>query len=77
MGGRVRDEQSKKIVAKQLGENMNDLAPQFDVKTGQIKSKKAKKEKTPEQEAAASLKLLEKKCHVNYFFCETLTKTWI
>ena len=60
VGGRVRDADAKKLVAKQLNEATADL-PQFDLKTGAIKQKKAKKEKTPEQEAARELKLLDKK----------------
>ncbi|CAL1127365.1 unnamed protein product [Cladocopium goreaui] len=58
--GRVRDDNAKKLIAKQLGGLMDDV-PSFDLKTGQIKTKKAKKEKSPEDMAVQELKQLEKK----------------
>ena len=58
--GRVRDDNAKKLIAKQLGGLMDDV-PNLCLKTGQIKSKKAKKEKTPEDMAVQELKALEKK----------------
>ena len=38
-----------------------DLGPQFDLKTGLLKQKKVKKEKTPQEEAAKDIKAFEKK----------------
>ncbi|CAL1132345.1 unnamed protein product [Cladocopium goreaui] len=58
--GRVRDDNAKKLIAKQLGGLMDDV-PSFDLKTGQIKTKKGKKEKSPEDMAVQELKQLEKK----------------
>ena len=58
--GRVRDDNAKKLIAKQLGGLMDDV-PSFDLKTGQIKTKKAKKEKSPEVMAVQEHKQLEKK----------------
>lgn len=60
ISGRVRDKESKKVVAQQLA-NVNKAVPEFDLKTGQIKSKKVPKEKTPQQLACKDLKDLEKK----------------
>ena len=58
--GRVRDSNAKQLIAKQLGSAFPDT-PAFDLQTGQIKSKKAKKEKTAEELALQELKFLEKK----------------
>ena len=63
ISGRVRDNESKKLVAKQMQEIGNGM-PQFDLKTGVIKSKKAKKEVPPEAEILRELKTLNNKCHV-------------
>lgn len=62
-GGRVRDEAMKSLVAKQLGVAMGNLEGQglLDLKTGRIQSKKAKKEKTPEQQALVECKTLSNK----------------
>ena len=60
LSGRVRDAAGKALLAKQLGD-LNTNLPQFDLKTGAIKSKKAKKEKTPVEQAVVDLKTLEKK----------------
>lgn len=51
VGGRVRDGSLKEIIAKQLKVEVNHLEGQGQVctKTGRIKSKAVKKEKTPEQ----------------------------
>ena len=60
ISGRVKDDASKALLKKQLG----DLCPSghtLDLKTGVIKSKKAKKEKTPAQEAMAEMKKMHKK----------------
>ncbi len=59
LGGRVRDKAGKEQIAKQLG-SLNDLA-MVDMETGQIKAKKAKKQKSPSEQAVADLKVLEKK----------------
>ena len=62
LGGIVKDPESKKRVASELKSAMADqLGPNFDLQTGQIKNKKPKKEVTPLQEAHKSLKALEKK----------------
>ncbi|CAK8999586.1 unnamed protein product, partial [Durusdinium trenchii] len=62
-GGRVRDEAMKSLVAKQLGVATGNLEGQglLDLKTGRIQSKKAKKEKTPEQQALVECKTLSNK----------------
>ena len=71
MSGRVRDDAMKKLLSKQLGTFADD-APRFDVETGVIKSKKAKKEKSPCERASQELKTFEKKwlnlCTVFYVF---------
>lgn len=60
LSGRVRDDATKKLLAKQLGSLGEDI-PRFDIETGQIKSKKAKKEKTPQEIAVNEMKQFEKK----------------
>lgn len=60
LSGRVRDAAGKALLAKQLGD-LNTNVPQFDLKTGAIRSKKAKKEKSPVEQAVGDLKTLEKK----------------
>ena len=60
LSGRVRDAAGKALLAKQLGD-LNTNVPQFDLKTGAIRSKKAKKEKSPVEQAVSDLKTLEKK----------------
>ena len=66
LSGRVRDKTGKEQIAKQLS-SMDDM-PRFDMETGQIKSKKAKKEKSPQDKAIADVKALEKKL-LGMFFC--------
>ena len=63
VGGRVRSPAVKALLAKQLGQGMNDLESQglMDLKTGRIASKKPKKEKSPEQQALGDAKLLANK----------------
>ncbi|CAK9088996.1 UBA domain-containing protein [Durusdinium trenchii] len=59
VGGRCRDEGAKKLLAQQLG-GLQD--PEFlNMATGQIKSKKMPKQKTPEQISQFDLKALQKK----------------
>ena len=55
VGGRVKSSAGKKLISKQLG-GLRDDVLRFDVEIGQIKSKKPKKEKTPEEQALAGLK---------------------
>ena len=57
ISGRVKDPESKKLVAKQL-QGVADLMPDFDLKTGQIKQKKVPKEKSPIELAIKDLKTL-------------------
>ena len=63
-----------------------DDVPSFCMQTGQIKTKKAKKEKTPEDMAVQELKQLEKKHlefnelgilydHISYIISRTITKS--
>ena len=59
-GGRVSDAAAKKLIAKELS-SVEDAVSGFDLETGQIKSKKAKKEKSPQQQAHADLKQFDKK----------------
>lgn len=58
VGGRVRDGSLKDMIAKQLKVEINHLEGQAQVctKTGRIKSKAVKKEKTPEQMMMQELK---------------------
>lgn len=61
LSGRVRDGGAKEVLKKQLGglaENMPDF---LDLKTGRLSSKKAKKERTPEEETIADVKKMLKK----------------
>lgn len=67
LSGRVRDGGSKQLIAKQLGALAEDM-PRFDLETGQIKVKKAKKQKTPEEQALADLKVFEKKMLYSKFY---------
>ena len=63
VGGRVRNPELKAVIARQLGQALGSLegASQIDLKTGRISSKKAKKEKTPEQLAMDEVKKLNSK----------------
>jgi len=68
----VRDGASKELIKKQLGDVANNQPNFVDLKTGQIKSKKAAKEKTPLQIAIADLKTLSNKLlDINTFQFET------
>ena len=59
MSGRARDKGAKEMLAKQLGQLQS---PTFmNLETGQIKSKKPPKEKTPEQISLFELKTLQRK----------------
>lgn len=58
----MRDGALKQLLAKQLGGLLQNDPTFLDLKTGQLKSKKPKKVKTPEEEAVAELKKLDKKC---------------
>ena len=59
LSGRVKDSAAAGLLKKQLG-GLAD--PTFmDLKTGAIRSKKAKKERTPEQEAISEMKKLHAK----------------
>lgn len=59
LGGRVRSEGAKQLLAKQLGKALDNFGGgMIDLKTGQIKTKKPKKEKTAEQLALADVKTL-------------------
>lgn len=59
LSGRVRDSGAKQLLAKQLGQIQS---PTFmDLQTGQIKSKKPPKEKSPEQISVFELKTLQRK----------------
>lgn len=60
VGGRVRCPAVKALLAKQLSTGLQTLEGQgqMDLKTGKISSKKAKKEKTPEQMALQEAKTL-------------------
>ena len=60
LSGRVRDGASKQLIAKQL-QGLTEDMPRFDVETGQIKCKKPKKSKTPQEQAVVDLKQFEKK----------------
>lgn len=66
ISGRCRDAGAKQLLAKQLaGVNAN---PQelMNLQTGAIRSKKAKKEKSPQEESMAEMKKLNKK----FFVCK-------
>ena len=61
LGGRVRDAASKDLVKRQL-QGLSDNMPDFmDLKTGRLTTKKAKKEKSAEEECMAEVKKLAKK----------------
>lgn len=59
VGGVVKDDASKKSIAKNLG-NM-DGPSLIDLETGAFKPKKPKREKTPAELASSELKAFEKK----------------
>ena len=61
LSGRVKDEAGKALLKKQLGELGSSNLTRLDLKTGALKSKKVKKQKTPEEEAVRDLKTLQKK----------------
>ena len=60
ISGRVRVAAGKALLSNQLEDLTNNM-PNLDLKTGTLKQKKAKKEKTPVDEALHGLKTLEKK----------------
>lgn len=59
MGGRVRSASMKELIAKQLKTGLEGLESQalMDLKTGVIKNKKGKKEKSPQQAAMSDVKV--------------------
>lgn len=61
VGGRVRSPEMKALLAKQLGQGLDSLqgAGLVDLKTGRISSKKAKKEKGPQQLALDEIQKLQ------------------
>ena len=59
VGGLVKDADSKKSIAKSLGDM--DGPALMDLETGAFKAKKAKREKTPAEKAVSDLKAFEKK----------------
>lgn len=63
VGGRVRSGEMKALIAKQLGSSMASLESQgqLDLKTGAIKAKKPKKEKSAEKLALEEVKKMEAK----------------
>ena len=61
ISGRVRGADAKDMIKKQLGELASNQPVFMDLQTGQIKSKKAPKEKSPLQISLQGLKLLPKK----------------
>ncbi|CAK9049560.1 unnamed protein product [Durusdinium trenchii] len=61
ISGRVSESKAKELLKKQLGGLGDGIGNFLDMKTGAIKSKKPKKEKTAEEEAIAEVKKLEKK----------------
>lgn len=61
LSGRVRDGAAKQLLAKQL-QGLQAGQPEFmNLSTGQIRAKKAKKEKTREEEAMFEMKKMQKK----------------
>lgn len=65
VGGRVKDLQSKQAIAKKIGDiGSTNL---IDLETGAFKVKKAKKQKSPEEQAMADMKALEKRLLVNQY----------
>ena len=64
LSGRVRSPEMKQLLARQLGTALQQLEGkgQVDLKTGQIKSKQPKKEKSPLQLAQQELKKLLTVC---------------
>ena len=60
LSGRVKEAAAKGLLGKQLGGLNTDVAF-FNTSTGVIKSKRAKKEKSPEDECLADMKKLHKK----------------
>lgn len=60
VGGRVRSPAVKAMLAKQLGQGLNQMEEEgfMDLKTGRIATKKPKKEKSPEQQALSEAKTM-------------------
>ena len=63
VGGRVKSASMKELLARQLKVGLENLEcqGQVDLKTGLIKSKKPKKERSPEQLALTEAKTLSSK----------------
>ncbi len=65
----MRDAGAKGLLAKQLT-GMGSQVPEFmNMTTGQIKSRKPKKEKTIEEEVMATMKKMQKKLFVSNPIC--------
>lgn len=60
LNGRVRGADAKNMLAKQL-QGLGSAPDFMNLTTGVIRSKKAKKEKTPEEEAMFEMKKMHKK----------------
>ena len=71
MGGRVRSASMKELIAKQLKTGLEALDSQalMDLKTGAIKNKKGKKEKSPGQTALGEAKQYAAKLLFRYTIC--------
>lgn len=61
VSGRVRDAGAKQLLQKQLQGVMGNTQEFMNLTTGQIKSKKVPKEKTPGEQSMQEMKKLEKK----------------
>lgn len=61
LSGRVKDDASRELLKKQLGDLGLDQTALVDLKTGQIKAKKPKKVKTEEEAAEGEMKKAMKK----------------
>ena len=61
MSGRVRDKGALDLLKKQMQGVADNMPSQIDLKTGRLVSKKVKKEKTTEENAAADVKKITKK----------------
>lgn len=64
LSGRVRDEGAKQLLAKQL-QGLGVGNEFMNLTTGAIKTRKPKKEKTPEEEAMVEMKKMQKKRFVS------------
>ena len=66
LSGRVKEAQAKGLLAKQL-QGLNTDVAFLNEANGTIKCKKAKKEKSPEEEQMAEMKKLYKKTFVSIY----------